>query len=387
MSAPLPAARAPGAPARLLVLDPASRRVAHRVPRDLATLVPAGSVVVVNDSATLPAALFCATSDGHAVELRLASLDASGRFEAVVFGPGDWRTPTEHRAVPELRGDERLAFAGGELHARLHAVDGRRVRGTLGAAHGDWLAALLRHGRPIQYSYLGRDVTAREVQTVFAARAWSFEMPCAGRALDWATLLELRRRGVVVAALTHAAGISSTGDPALDATLPLPERYSIPPATARAVARARAEGRPVLAVGTSVVRALEAAADATGHVAHGDGVARNVLGPETRLRAVTGLVTSLHEPGSSHFELLRALAPADLLLRARDAAAARGYLAHEFGDLALLLPGALPAWCSGPSHQRFRSHGLLALLGSRSASTADRTSSSSSSLQKLNPAT
>lgn len=342
---PVPAATGPRRPERLLVIDPAVRSVAHRAVDDLARHLAPGSVIVVNDSATLPAALFGQGPSGARVELRLASLAPDGRFDAIVFGDGDWRTPTERRTVPDLCPGDELTLAGGEVRAALAVVRERRVGGRLSSPRGDWLAALLRHGRPIQYSYVGRDLSAVEVQTPFAGRPWSMEMPCAARALSWRSVLDLRRRGVVVATLTHAAGISSTGDPDLDAELPLPERYAIPAATARAVVRAKGAGRPVVAVGTSALRALEAASRA-GDSLEGEGVARLVIGPHTRLRIADGLVTSLHEPGTSHFDLQASLAPRDLLTAARESASERGYLAHEFGDLALVLPGAASNFCN-----------------------------------------
>jgi S-adenosylmethionine:tRNA ribosyltransferase-isomerase len=169
-------------------------------------------------------------------------------------------------------------------------------------------------------------------------------MPSAGRPLSWQLLAALRRRGVELAWLTHAAGLSATGDPALDAALPLPERYHIPRATAAAVHRARADGRRVIAVGTTVVRALEGAARA-GQWAGGNGTTDLVLGPDSELRAVDGILTGIHAPGESHFRLLGAFAPAALLDAASRHARARGYVPHELGDLCLVLPGerAAPA--------------------------------------------
>jgi S-adenosylmethionine:tRNA ribosyltransferase-isomerase len=164
------------------------------------------------------------------------------------------------------------------------------------------------------------------------------ELPSAGRPLTWSLLSELRRRGVALAALTHAAGLSAAGDPALDRALPLPERYEIPNSTAEAIAAAKARGGRVVAVGTSVVRALEGRADAHGGaLTPGSGWTDLRIGPATRLRVVDGLLTGMHEPDTSHFELLRAFAPSSLLERAHAHATASGYLGHEFGDSSLIL--------------------------------------------------
>jgi S-adenosylmethionine:tRNA ribosyltransferase-isomerase len=163
-------------------------------------------------------------------------------------------------------------------------------------------------------------------------------MPSAGRPLSWHILAALRQRGVELAWLTHAAGLSATGDAALDAALPLPEIYDVPRATAVAVHRARAEGRRVIAVGTTVVRALEGAARA-GQWAGGTGTTDLVLDERSLLRLVDGIITGIHAPGESHYKLLGAFAPATLLAATWRHAHARGYLPHELGDLCLIAPG------------------------------------------------
>jgi len=140
---------------------------------------------------------------------------------------------------------------------------------------------------------------------------------------------------VSLAWLTHAAGLSSTGDAALDAALPLPERYEVPEATVEAVARARAAGGRVVAVGTTVVRALESAAQ-DGRLRAGRGLATLRIDGGFRPRVVDGLLTGLHEDGTSHFELLKAFAPAAFLEPALRHAAEAGYLGHEFGDALLI---------------------------------------------------
>ena len=162
------------------------------------------------------------------------------------------------------------------------------------------------------------------------------EAPSAGFALDWRTLDALRARGIAFATLTDAAGISSTGDVALDRRLPFDEPYRIPEATARAIAQARARGGRIVAVGTTVVRALEAAAARDGVVHAGDGVATQRIGPGTRLAVVDAILSGAHEPGSSHHELLGAFAAPRTLRAADRELEARGYRTHEFGDSVLV---------------------------------------------------
>jgi S-adenosylmethionine:tRNA ribosyltransferase-isomerase len=142
-----------------------------------------------------------------------------------------------------------------------------------------------------------------------------------------------------VAALTHAAGLSSTGDAALDAILPLEERYDLPVGTVHAVADARARGGRVVAVGTTVVRALEGCAAAHGgELVAGEGSTDLLLGAGSKLRVAEGLLTGIHETGTTHFDLMSSFAPRDLLERAMAHADLAGYLQHEFGDSVLVLP-------------------------------------------------
>jgi S-adenosylmethionine:tRNA ribosyltransferase-isomerase len=198
---------------------------------------------------------------------------------------------------------------------------------------------LYRVGTPVQYSYTRGPLELWHVQVSYAARPWAAEMPSAGRPLRWELLLALRERGVTIASITHAAGLSSTGDSALDAALPLPERFEIPPATVQAIKRSRLQRGRVIAVGTTPVRALEGSAiQHGGALVDGSGVTDLVIGPGYRPSIVDGLLTGVHEPGASHYALLQAIAPATLLARATAHSEAAGYLSHEFGDSWLILP-------------------------------------------------
>lgn len=337
---------------RLLVVDPASGRRADARALDLPAWLGPGDLLIVNDAATLPASLPARVvrdedvpRDSLDVEVRLTGLGAA-TWRVVLFGAGDWRTPTERRpAPPTLAVGDRLTF-GPDLSATIVAVSPvspRLVELAFDREGAALWAALYRAGRPVQYAYLEGPLALWSVQTVFAGRPWAAEMPSAGRPLDWETLLALRRRGVAVASLTHAAGLSSTGDAALDAALPLPERFEIPAATVAAIAAARARGGRVVAVGTTVVRALEGCVRGRGELVAGPGETDLVLGPGFEPRVVDGIVTGMHGPGESHFELLQVFAGAATLRAAFEHAAGAGYLAHEFGDAALILGGTLPA--------------------------------------------
>ena len=287
------------------------------------------ALIVINDAATLPASL-PAIVRGEPVELRLAS---TRPWRAVLFGVGDWRTPTELRPGPPrvVVGD---VFSIGEMRATILAIEAPRLLTLAFDLTGDALVhALYQHGRPIQYSYLRDALPLWAIQTPFAGRPWAVETPSAGRALPWSVTSRLR-----VATLTHGAGLSSTGDTALDARFPLPERYDIPQRTVTAVHAARAEGREIVAVGTSVVRALEGNVAAHGQLRHGEGLTDLRIGPSFQPRVVTSLLTGLHEEGTSHYDLLRGLFGQPLLDLGAAHLAGHGehpWLGHEFGDVAL----------------------------------------------------
>ncbi|MCA9625578.1 MAG: S-adenosylmethionine:tRNA ribosyltransferase-isomerase [Myxococcales bacterium] len=321
---------------RLLIVDRRGCRdagVAGELPHHLRR----GDLLVVNDAATLPASL-PASLGNAALELRLAQPPRGDRAQAVLFGAGDWRTRTEHRPAPPLVAPgEGLRVA--EMEATVLSVDALSPRLLLLRFDrgGDaLLAAIYRHGRVVQYAHLADEVPLWSAQTIFAARPWAVEAPSAGRPISGATLAALRARGVRLATLTHAAGLSATGDPRLDAALPLPERYDIPEATAAAVREALAAGRRVVAVGTTVVRALEDSAERHGTVRAGEAIAGLRVDASYRPRVVSAVLTGMHAPGESHYDLLAAFAPVARLTAAHRHAAEAGYLAHEFGDLALV---------------------------------------------------
>ena len=337
----IPAAAPTTRDRRLLHLDPRSGSRSDLHVRDLPRLVRAGDVVVVNEAATLPASFGGRTSDGKQVEVRLAGAHEDGTWSAVLFGPGDWRQKTEDRpAPPALAEGSHIAFGPG-LAARVAAVSSlspRLVSLAFGSAGSTLWSALYRLGRPVQYSYLRAPLALWDVQTFFASRPWAFEPASAGLALSAQVMDGLRAAGAIVSGVTHAAGLSSTGDAAIDAALPLRERYDVPEATARAVLTARAAGGRVIAVGTTVARALEgAAADGGGRLEARTGWTAIRIDAGFRPRIVDALFTGLHQRGETHFELLRAFAPGEALQAALDHAGHEGYQSHEFGDAMVVI--------------------------------------------------
>jgi S-adenosylmethionine:tRNA ribosyltransferase-isomerase len=324
--------------AKLLVIDEGGA-ITHRTRADFHTLLRAGDVVVANDAATLPASLAgIHLQAGSVVEVRLAGRDSLlprdvTRFTAVVFGAGDFRTPTEHRPHPPVLhpGD---ALQLGPLRAIVLSVlaHPRLIEVRFENPVSEIWEGLARHGRPIQYAYVPEPLAIWDTWTRIANLPVAFEAPSAGFILDWNVISTLRARGAAFATPTHAAGLSSTGDVELDRLLPLDEPYDIPSSTAALIEACRDRGGRVIAIGTTVVRALEHAARADGTVRHGPGIATQRIGSRTRLRCVDAIVSGTHEPGTSHYDLLRAFEDDDVLRRMDREAEDYGYRTHEFGD-------------------------------------------------------
>lgn len=328
--------------AKLLVVD--AQGMLQLAPRaELARFLARGDLLVANDAATLPASLAgIHLRSGAPIEVRLAgrrslAADDLRAFSAVVFGAGDHRTRTEERAPPpSLRAGDTLAL--GPLSARvLGLLDHPRLieLAFVGTPDEVW-AGLARHGRPVQYAHVTEPLALWDVWTRVAAQPVAFEPPSAGFVLDWQLLHALAERGVAFATLTHAAGLSSTGDAALDARLPFDEPYRLPQRTVDAIAHTRRRGGRVIALGTTVTRALEHAAAHHAPLRAGDGLADQRLGATSTLRIVDAIISGTHEPGTSHYELLRAFAHDEVLARADAVLVANGYRTHEFGDSVLI---------------------------------------------------
>ena len=331
--APAPAEARGGARdgVRLLVAEPGG--ISHATFRDLPQHLSAGDVVVVNNSATVPGELDAVGPRGAEV-LHLATPLDDGSWIVEV------RTaPDASRSVLDAAPGDRFVAGGVEL--RLLEPYPRFGSSPTGRGNRLWRARILGDlqtlldvaGRPIAYGYLDRRYPLTAYQSVFATVPGSAEMPSAGRPFTRALVTELVSRGVAVAPITLHTGLSSqeAGE------APQSERFEVPDATARLVNAVRAGGGRVVAVGTTVTRALESAVVGDRLVAR-RGWTDRVVTPADPPRVVTGLITGWHDPQASHLLLVEAVAGAALTQRAYDAAVADGYLWHEFGDSALLLP-------------------------------------------------
>ncbi|MDP9094231.1 MAG: S-adenosylmethionine:tRNA ribosyltransferase-isomerase [Actinomycetota bacterium] len=314
---------------RLLVAAPHELR--HAQFGELPQQLEPGDLVVVNTSATFPGAVLGRRSDGRQVMVHFSSELQDGSWLVELRPPV--RADGPFRDVSP--GDAVLLPDGVMLTVRNAQPAGQsRLWSAQAGIDGGVLRYLAHHGQPIRYAYVPHSHPITDYQTIFAREVGSAEMPSAGRPFTPQIVTELVSRGIAVAPVTLHAGVSSqdSGEP------PLAERFLVPPATARLVNSTRRAGSRVVAVGTTVTRALETVADAEGTLHHGGGWTGLVLGPDRPARAVTGLVTGWHAPGASHLQLLQTVAGERLVQDAYDEALRARYRWHEFGDSCLLLP-------------------------------------------------
>jgi S-adenosylmethionine:tRNA ribosyltransferase-isomerase len=310
---------------RMLVSRRRTGEITHHAFAELPGLLLPGDLLVVNTSGTLPAAVRV----GHDLGVHFSTPLPDGSWLA------ELRAVTGHASQPYPGGSpgQELTLPGGAVATLMERVTVRLWRVRLSTAVVPYL---LRHGRYIHYSYVEQDWPAEAYQTVFAATPGSAEMPSASRPFSPEMVTRLVVRGVTIAPITLHTGVSSLeGDEE-----PYPEPYDVPPATARIVNATRRAGGRVIALGTTVVRALESAAlnGPGAELAAASGWTHHVVTPQTGVRVADGLFTGLHEPRSSHLHMLNAFAGEPLLRRCYAAALEHSYLWHEFGDVHLLLP-------------------------------------------------
>jgi len=326
---------------RLMVSQYSSNRVVHTHFQQLPEFLEPGDLLVINTSGTLNAALKATRADGTPLELHLSTHLPANLWIV------ELRQPQEAATGPFLQGSagEMLTLPDGAW-ARLLTpyLSGQRAGGQVPVRL--WVAALHlprqlsprdylnQHGFPIRYSYVKDSWPGSYYQTVYATEPGSAEMPSAGRPFTPELITQLVARGVQVAPLILHTGVASleSHEP------PYEEFYHIPGNTARQVNSARAAGKRVIAVGTTVVRALETVANGQGGIHPGEGWTSLVITPERGVQVVNGLLTGLHEPEASHLAMLQSLAGLEHLQITYAQALQQGYLWHEFGDLHLILP-------------------------------------------------
>ncbi|MBF6593473.1 MAG: S-adenosylmethionine:tRNA ribosyltransferase-isomerase [Thermaceae bacterium] len=335
---------------RLMVSYRPDDRLVHAQFRDLPSFLKAGDVLVINTSGTLPAALPAYRADGTELKLHLSTHLSDEVWSVELRKPENGTT----KLFLEARAGETLNLLGGAeaVLLRRYPVDEAASVGThsyasLQGRAADsrlWVARfsfptpfldyLLEHGQPIRYGYVQEEWPLSYYQTVYATEMGSAEMPSAGRAFTPELITQLVAKGVLVVPLLLHTGVASleSFEP------PYAEVYRVPDVTTEAVSQAKADGRRVIAVGTTVVRALETITNPSGMIYPSQGWTELVVTPEGPVRAVDGILTGWHEPKATHLMMLEAIAGKRHLGVAYKAALEKGYFWHEFGDLHLILP-------------------------------------------------
>jgi len=308
---------------RMLVTDRATRSHSHKHFCDLPSLLRSGDLLVVNDSATLPAALVChperSRSVGNSIPLHISTKIDERLWMVEPRGP--------------VTSGEKLTLSGGGTATMLSPIDPWRPRVWYATFEmGEPMYAYLaKHGAPIRYAYLTRTFPLQTYQTIFARTEGSSEMPSAARPFTERVVAGLCDNGIAIATITLHCGVASFEHP----ERPGSERFIVPAETAARVNAARREGRRVVAVGTTVVRALESAASEDGIIAS-QGWTDLFINETHQLKSIDALISGFHEATATHLAMLRAFADAPLLDEAYAEAADRSYYYHEFGDIHLI---------------------------------------------------
>ena len=305
---------------RLLVYEQSVHKITHARFDQLPMVLRSGDVLVLNNSRTLPACLLGRCGDQE-IEIRL--LHARSAFWQCALSPEEAVHPGSVIALSE------------NLSARV--LDRCPIKGTwtlwLKAEKLKSYEAIYKQGRPIQYEHVQKLWDLEQFQTIYATHPGSMEMPSAGRPFSWELFFKLQRHGVRIVYITLHCGLSFIEG--VDG--PWEEEYVVPGHTAEVIGEAKSQGGRIVAVGTTVVRALETAADETGRVQATHGWTKLRITPGYRFKVVDGLLTGFHEPRSSHLSLITAFAGEEAVRTIYKHAVQSRYLWHEFGDANLIL--------------------------------------------------
>jgi S-adenosylmethionine:tRNA ribosyltransferase-isomerase len=316
---------------RMMVAYKHDLRVVHTHAHDLPQFLDEGDLVVVNTSGTLAAAVDALGEDGTPLVVHLSQRLPADLWLVELRRPNGQATEPWFDDPP---GRTLRLVGGGLVHLASRFESSTRLWIATLELSEPVLTFLAVHGRPIRYGYVKRDWPLDVYQNVYAREPGSAEMPSAGRPFTPELVTRLIAKGVDVTPIVLHTGVSS-----LEANEhPYPEWYRVAPATARRINDTRRAGGRVIAIGTTVVRALESVVERDGTVHAGEGWTDVVVTPERGAHSVDGMLTGWHEPEASHLQMLEAIAGPELLDVAYAAASAEGYLWHEFGDVDLLLP-------------------------------------------------
>lgn len=301
---------------------------------DLLSQIRPNDLVIVNDSATAPSMLNIADASGRKLELRFIKGLAS--YRVIAFEGDSWKTPTERRQPAVIKDNENLMLGQGTFRINHLGAGGYSL--TPSKTSLSLMNYLYKKGSMIQYSYMEDKLPVWANQTIFASRPWSSEAPSAAFAITWRLVFGIIAKGAQIVAISHGAGLSSVGNDIADHDLPLPEISQVGRDTLEKIEATKRSGGRVIAIGTSVVRAVEAAWIRYLAKGHDNQPFLNslIISGATALKVFDGILSGLHDNGESHFKLLSSFSSPDniqiLLKKAEDTEC----LTHEFGDFMLL---------------------------------------------------
>jgi len=322
---------------RLMVSHILTDQLVHTRFRQIGDHLKAGDVLVINTSGTLNAALPATRSDGAQLELHLSTHLPANLWVVEMRAYQDTKEKTTKPYYDISQGESFDLPAGASVILHTPYAPGNAFRRL-------WVASLSLpvplhpylelYGFPIRYSYVKKEWPLSYYQTVYSTEKGSAEMPSAGRAFTPELLTHLIAKGIQIAPLLLHTGVASTENK----ESVYEEYYRVPEPTARLINAAHLAHQRVIAVGTTVVRALETVTDTSGITHPGEGWTDILITPQRGIRAVNGLLTGLHEPLSTHLAMLETLTGRAHLEITYRQALKEGYLWHEFGDLHLILP-------------------------------------------------
>ncbi|KGP71491.1 S-adenosylmethionine:tRNA ribosyltransferase-isomerase [Pontibacillus yanchengensis] len=309
---------------RLMVLQKGEKNASHNRFDEIDKFLEAGDVLVVNNSRTIPPVLKGSQGKQN-VEIRLSRKISTHQWEALLLGTF-------------IQTNVPIQLSEG-LEATISGLGSEPPLVTLSFSEGGstLLDYIYRYGEPVRYEYIHHPWPLETYQTVYGAIPGSVEMPSAGRAFTWGLLSKLKAKGVRIASIQLHAGLSYYEKNRWPNPNNHPEAFAVPEETAKLINTAKQNGKRVIAVGTTVVRALESTVHEQGEVKASSGITKLYIDQHHRVTSVDGLLTGFHEPEASHLHMLRAFMPEKKLIKAYKEALNKGYLWHEFGDMNLIL--------------------------------------------------
>ena len=321
-----------------------SENTTYSILDNLENYFTSNDVIVVNDSAVIPASFQGYHSPSNQkIELRLVRFLGSyksdfTKWEAIVYGQGNWTTPTEKRLEPPIinTGDKLIVL---DLVAEVEKISGetkRLLKINFLGSNSKIIRKIYNYGSLIQYSYLNKKLQLWDHQTIFSTYPVSVEPSSSLFQLNWQLMFRLMEKGIKIIPITHAISISSTGIFTLDQQLPLPERYWLSPESALSLNQAKEENKSIIAFGTSMTRSLEYIYNKYKYFKAGSDTVGLIISKKHSLQATNGILTGMHMINESHINLLQAFLPLNRISKIYHEAVTKGFLWHEYGDSMLI---------------------------------------------------